>query len=48
MRPRTLKQLSNKQLLTVWRHAKKENLSKDYIEMIKKEMRRRVTITYKQ
>ncbi|WP_421378801.1 sporulation histidine kinase inhibitor Sda [Bacillus salacetis] len=48
MRPRTLKQLSNKQLMTVLRHAKKEKLSDEFISMIKKEMRRRVTITYKQ
>jgi hypothetical protein len=48
MGPKTLKHLSNKQLMTVLRHAKKENLSEEFIEIIKKEMRRRITITYKQ
>ncbi|EDL66137.1 sporulation histidine kinase inhibitor Sda [Bacillus sp. SG-1] len=47
MRPKTLKYLSNKQLMTVWRHAKRENLSEEFIAMIRNEMRRRITITYK-
>lgn len=48
MGPRTLKNLSNKQLMTVFRHAKKENLSAEYMELLKEEMRRRITITFKQ
>ncbi|WP_456274428.1 sporulation histidine kinase inhibitor Sda [Bacillus sp. AK031] len=48
MRPKTLKSLTNKQLMTVYRHAKKENLSAEYIAMLKTEMRRRITVTYKQ
>lgn len=48
MRPKTLKYLTNKQLLTVWRHARKKDLSEEYLSLIKKEMRRRMTITYKQ
>ncbi|MGM0845316.1 MAG: sporulation histidine kinase inhibitor Sda [Bacillota bacterium] len=48
MTPKTLKYLTNKQLLTVWKHARKKNLSEEYISLIKKEMRRRMTITFKQ
>ncbi|RIW35076.1 sporulation histidine kinase inhibitor Sda [Bacillus salacetis] len=47
MDPITLKQLSNKQLMTVWRHAKKQRHSEEYIAMLKKEMKRRVIVTYK-
>ncbi|MGF2616655.1 sporulation histidine kinase inhibitor Sda [Rossellomorea vietnamensis] len=47
MSPKTLKYLTNKQLLTVWRHAKTKNLSEEYLSLIKKEMRRRMTVTYK-
>jgi DNA-binding IscR family transcriptional regulator len=47
MNPTTLRHLSNKQLMTVWRHAKRQNLSEEYIRMIRNEMKRRVTITYK-
>ncbi|WP_409250986.1 sporulation histidine kinase inhibitor Sda [Bacillus sp. SCS-153A] len=48
MKPTTLKYLTNKQLMTVWRHAKKENLSNEFLSLIKQEMRRRITITFKQ